>query len=60
MEQFPRRGLRIFLFEVREELCVSKVLQAGGVVGHDVEVAREEERGVAVSMQALVGAGVVA
>ena len=46
--------------EVREERGVRQVLQARGVVSHDVSRAWEVLGAMAVSMGALVSAGVVA
>ena len=60
MEQLPGCGLRIVLVEVGEKGSVRQVLQAGGIVGHDVGVSWEVGRFVAVAMEALVQACVVA
>ena len=60
MEKLPWRGLRIDLVKVREEGGVSELLEARGVVRHDVSVAGEVVGFVAVAVESLVGAGVVA
>jgi hypothetical protein len=56
----PWFGLRIYLLEVSKEGRVCEVLQAWGIVRHDVGVSWEEVRHVAVSVLALVSTGVVA
>jgi hypothetical protein len=56
----PWFGLQIFLLEVSKEGRVREVLQARGVLRHDVGIAGEEVRHVAVSVLALVRTGVVA
>ena len=48
------------LFEVRDERCVSEVLQARGIVGHPVGIPWDEVCYVTVSVLALVRACVVA
>ena len=58
--QCPRFGLRIGLFEVSEEGGVRQVLQARGVIGHDVRRSWKVEALVAVAVLALVGARLVA
>ncbi len=60
MEQSPRSWLRISLFKVGEEERIGEVLQAGGVVGHDVDLSWEVEGDMVVSVEALVLAGPVA
>jgi hypothetical protein len=46
--------LRISLLEVGEEQVVREVLEARGVIGHDVELSWEEVCEVAVAVEALV------
>ena len=48
------------LFEVSEESSVREVLQARGVVGHDVGTSWDEEVCLAVPVLPLVGTGIVA
>ncbi len=52
--------MRIPLFEVGEEERIGEMLQAGGVVGHDVDLSWEVEGDMVVSVEALVLAGPVA
>ena len=54
--QHPRFFLRIRLVEVREEERIGWVLQAGGIIGHDVDVTWEVGSLMAVAMSALVEA----
>ena len=60
VEQLPWLGLRISLLEVSEEGRVSEVLQARGVISHDVRRPGNEEAGVTVAVSALMHAGEVA
>ena len=60
MKQPPGCCLWIVLVKVVEEGGVGQVLQARGIVGHDVGVSWEVGRFVAVAVEALVQAGVVA
>ena len=60
MQELPRCGLRIVLFEVGEKRRVGDVLESRGIVSHDVVRSREVGCEVAVAMEALVGARVVA
>ena len=48
------------LFKVSEESSVREVLQARGVVGHDVGTSWDEEVSLAVSVFSLVSTGVIA
>ena len=48
------------LFKVGEEGSVREVLQAGGIVGHDIGTPWDEEVGLAVAVLPLVGTSVVA
>lgn len=43
VEQLARFGLRITLVKVCKKGCVSEVLQARGVIGHDVGLPGNEE-----------------
>ena len=52
--------MRIMLVEVREQGSVSELLQARGVVSHDVDRSREVPAVVAVAVGPLVLAGVIA
>ena len=52
--------MRVVLFKVSQERSVSKVLQARGIVGHDVGLSWDEVSSVAVAVKALVFAGKVA
>ena len=52
--------MRIGLFKVGEERGVGEVLQAGGIVSHDIVSSWEEGCDVAVAMLSLMGTGVVA
>ena len=56
----PCLGLRIGLFKVGKEGVVGEVLQAGGIVSHDIVSSWEKVCTVTVAMLALMGAGVVA
>ncbi len=56
----PGRGLRIALVEMGEEGSVREVLQARGIIRHDVEVSWEVVGEVTVAVLALVAAGEVA
>ena len=56
MEELPRHALWIALVEEREEGRVREVLQAGGVIGHDIVVPVDEEGAVAVAVVPLVAA----
>ena len=56
MQELPRCGLRIVLFEVGEKGGVGEMLEARGIVSHDVVRPREVGSKVAVAMAALVGA----
>lgn len=56
----PGSRLRIALFEVREEEGVGEMLEARGVVRHDVSLAWDVERGVVIAVVALVLARPVA
>ena len=56
MTHEPWPWLRIVLFEIGEQFSVRQMLQVRGVVGHDIEVPREETGQVAVSVVALVSA----
>ena len=58
--QDPRSRLRIILFEMREESGVGEMLEARGVVSHDIEFAGQVECLVAITVEALVMTGVVA
>jgi len=60
MKQHPRLRLRIGLLEVLEESGVGEVLQARGVIRHDVGLSWEETSKVAVAVGSLVVAGVAA
>ena len=60
MTQLPRKGLWIFLLEVREKGLIGEMLQAGRVVGHDVRFPWDVRDHVTVTVGALVLAGVVA
>ena len=60
LEQLPGQGLRIVLFKVGKEFSVRKVLQSRRVVPHPVGVPVDEGGDVAVAMDLLVSAGVVA
>ena len=60
MDKSPRYGLRIVLVEVREKRGVSEMLETRGIVAHPVELSWEVEAGVAVAVEALVLAGVLA
>ena len=60
MQQLPGCCLWIVLVKVVEEGSVRKVLQARGVVGHDVGVSWEVSGFVTVAVEALVQASVVA
>ena len=60
VEQFPGRGLRIVLFKVGEEVGVREVLQLRQIFPHPAGVPVDEGCNVAVVMESLVGAGVVA
>ena len=60
MEQSPRSVLRIALLEVSKKGGVSKVLQARGIVSHDIGQPGKVEGGVTVAMFALMAAGEVA
>lgn len=52
--------MRIGLFKVGEKGGVGEMLQAGGIVSHDIVSSWEEIRDVAVAMLSLMGTGVVA
>ena len=52
--------MRIGLFKVGEERGVGEMLQAGGVVYHDIVSSWEKVCKVTVAMLALMGTGVVA
>ena len=60
MEQLPRSWLRLALFEVGEEECIGEVLEARGVIRHDISLARDVEQGVVVAALPLVLARPVA
>ena len=60
MEQLPGCFLWIVLVEVCKEGGVRKVLQARGIVSHDVGVPWEVSGFVTVAVEALVQASVVA
>jgi hypothetical protein len=60
VEQHPWFGLRILVLKMREERCVREVLEAGGVVCHNVLYPWEEASHVAVFMEPLVRTGIVA
>ena len=57
MQQLPGSFLRIVLFEVSEKGAVGEVLQARGVVGHDIGIPWEEASEMAVPVEPLVIAG---
>ena len=52
--------MRIVLVEVREQGSISELLQARGIVSHNVDRSREVPAVVAVAVGPLVLAGVVA
>ena len=52
--------MRIALFEVGEEECIGEVLEARGVVRHDISLAWDVERGVVIAVLPLVLAHPVA
>ena len=52
--------MRILLVKVGKKESVGEVLEALGVVRHDVGLARDVERGMVVAVSALVLAGPVA
>ena len=54
LEQLPRLVLRILRVEVRKEGRISEVLQAGGVVGHDIGLSWETLGYMAVAVLPLV------
>jgi hypothetical protein len=60
VQELPRSGLRIVLFEVGEKRMVGEVLESRGIVCHDVVRSWEVGGEVAVAVEALVGARVVA
>ena len=52
--------MRIALVEVGVEECIGEVLEARGVVRHDIGLAREVERGVVIAVRPLMLARSVA
>lgn len=56
MDKLPGRGLWVHGVETQQEVSIGKVLESGGVVGHDVGVAWDVGGFRAVAVVALVGA----
>ena len=60
MQELPGCGLRIVLFGVGEKRGVGEMLEARGIVSHDVVRSRQVGSKVEVAMEVLLGARGVA